>query len=137
MQPGSGESHVNFELPQPPEGELAEDTSLEQLPSRSPENKPQSQSIQASSNAASSYALPSNAITVITDDSTVPQAGQSSFTGKDEDRIDKVWVEKAKSIIVRTKEDPFEQKNQLSKVKADYIKTRFNKTIKLDDAASK
>lgn len=50
----------------------------------------------------------------------------------DKDRIEKHWVERAKSIIEQTKDDPFTQKSEVSKVKAEYIKQRFNKQIKTD-----
>lgn len=138
MHPGSGESPASFEIPQSPEGELSEDTSLEQLPVKSPENRPQGQSIKASSAAAASMAAPSSAVTIITDDTAVSSNQTSAQTSaKDTDRIDKVWIDKAKAIISKTKDDPYEQKRELSRVKADYIKNRFNKTIKLDDTVAK
>lgn len=40
----------------------------------------------------------------------------------DTDHIEKEWVMKAKTIIARTRDDPHEQKKELSKVKAEYIK---------------
>jgi len=141
MQPGSGENQVNFELPQTPQGELVEDKSLEELPTKSPENRPQGQSVQASSAAASSIALPSNTVAgMLNDDGSAQTQASSTIphaTAKDTDRIEKVWVDKAKAIISKTKDDPFEQKHEISRVKAEYIKNRFNKTIKADDAVAK
>jgi hypothetical protein len=52
------------------------------------------------------------------------------------DLIEKEWVQKAKQIVSQTHDDPYKQKNQISRVKADYIQKRFNKTIKVDDATS-
>ena len=51
------------------------------------------------------------------------------------DKIEKQWIEKAKSIITQTKEDPHAQKQEMSRVKAQYIQKRFNKTIKVDSQA--
>jgi hypothetical protein len=56
-----------------------------------------------------------------------------SLTAKDSDRIEKQWVDKAKTIVAHTQDDPYKQKHALSKFKADYIKKRFNKTIPSDD----
>ncbi|HET9174503.1 MAG TPA: hypothetical protein VFN56_04470 [Candidatus Saccharimonadales bacterium] len=49
----------------------------------------------------------------------------------DNDLIEKEWVAKAKEIIDKTREDPFDQNQQISIVKADYMKKRYNKDIKL------
>ncbi len=51
----------------------------------------------------------------------------------DVDLIEKEWVEKAKHIVAITIGDPYQQNKQLSKVKADYIKKRYNKIIKLGE----
>lgn len=44
--------------------------------------------------------------------------------------LDEEWVNKAKSIIEQTKSDPFLESNELNKMKADYLKSRYNKDIK-------
>lgn len=136
MQPGSGENQpVSFEIPNSSSGEVVADASLEALPAKTPENKPQS--VAASSDAASAIALPSQAIatSLSGDDTTLdPSASASPATSdSDKDRIDKAWLDKAKTVIAKTRDDPYSQKQQISLVKAEYIKTRFNKTIKADD----
>jgi hypothetical protein len=52
----------------------------------------------------------------------------------DTDLIEKEWVQRAKSIVAQTQDDPYKQKNEMSKIKADYIKKRFNKSIPLEDS---
>jgi len=47
------------------------------------------------------------------------------------DELDKEWISKAKLIVEQTKHDPFTQSREISRVKADYLKIRFNKHIKL------
>ncbi len=44
--------------------------------------------------------------------------------------LDEEWVERAKELILRTKSDPYAQGQELAKLKAQYIKTRYNKEIK-------
>ncbi len=51
----------------------------------------------------------------------------------DEDLIANEWVIRAKSIISRTRDDPHAQKQELSKIKAEYIEKRYDKKIKLAD----
>jgi hypothetical protein len=49
----------------------------------------------------------------------------------DSDLIEKEWVNKAKQIVERTRDDPRRQSEELTVVKADYLQKRYNKTIKL------
>jgi hypothetical protein len=56
-----------------------------------------------------------------------------SLPAQDTDLIEKEWVDRAKSIVSQTQDDPYKQKNEMSKMQADYIKKRFNKTIPLED----
>jgi hypothetical protein len=64
------------------------------------------------------------------DDTVAHPVGDGS--AKDTDRIEPVWVNKAKEIIAKTHDDPYLQKDQMSKVKADYIARRFGKQIKTE-----
>lgn len=50
---------------------------------------------------------------------------------EDSDLIEKEWVERAKQIVEHTREDPYEQQRALSEMKADYLKKRYGKDIKL------
>jgi hypothetical protein len=47
----------------------------------------------------------------------------------DIDLIEKEWVEKAKEIVDKTKENPYLQNKAISEIKADYIKKRYNKEL--------
>lgn len=51
----------------------------------------------------------------------------------DDDLIEREWVDKAKQIVDGTKEDPYQQNRQLAAFKADYMKKRYGKTIKLSE----
>jgi hypothetical protein len=69
----------------------------------------------------------------VQDHSSASQA-TAGLTAQDTDLIEKEWVERAKNIVAQTQDDPYKQKNEMSKIKADYIKKRFNKTIPAEDA---
>ncbi len=55
--------------------------------------------------------------------------GQSPQIADDIDLIEKEWVEKAKEIVSKTKENPYLQNKAISEIKADYIKKRYNKDL--------
>lgn len=66
----------------------------------------------------------------------LPVAAQSASpaavaTDDNSDDLDEEWVNKAKAIVEQTKSDPFLESRELSKVKADYLKIRYNKQIKV------
>jgi hypothetical protein len=73
--------------------------------------------------------------TITSSSSQSQTALDDSLTAADIDRIEKEWVDRAKHIVAATKDDPYKQNLQMNKVKADYIKKRFNKTIPADGAA--
>lgn len=67
--------------------------------------------------------------TVIPVDPTVNLAVPADDSNTD--ALDQEWVNKAKAIVEQTKNDPFLESKELSKVKADYLKIRYNKHIKV------
>ena len=54
------------------------------------------------------------------------------MSADDGDLIEKEWVIKAKQIIERTRNDPYQQSEDLTLFKADYMKKRYGKTIKVN-----
>lgn len=50
---------------------------------------------------------------------------------EDKDLIEKEWVEKAKAIIERNREDPYKQTEEITVVKAEFMEENYNKSIKL------
>lgn len=49
----------------------------------------------------------------------------------DKDIIEPAWVNRAKHIVLTTREDPYKQSEDLTAFKADYMQKRYNKVIKL------
>ncbi len=68
---------------------------------------------------------PQSQSSVTADDDGLPEIAE------DNDLIEKEWVEKAKRIVDQTKSDPHVQNKEMNKMKADYLKKRYNKDIKL------
>ena len=60
-------------------------------------------------------------------DTNLPDAADDS------DLIEKEWVDKAKKIIDQTRDNPYEQSKEITVFKADYMKKRYNKSIKLSE----
>lgn len=55
--------------------------------------------------------------------------GDSGLQAEDVDLIEKEWVEKAKNIVDQTQGDPFTQSEELSKMKSEYLKKRYDREI--------
>jgi len=51
----------------------------------------------------------------------------------DVDVIEKEWVNHLKEITNRTADNPFIQQQEISRAKADYLKKRYNKDIKVSE----
>jgi len=68
-------------------------------------------------------------------DAPVPATGSSvtPIVADDNDLIEKEWVNKAKEIVERTRQNPYQQSQELNLFKADYMKKRYNKTLKLSE----
>ncbi|HEX6462335.1 MAG TPA: hypothetical protein VFZ58_03625 [Candidatus Saccharimonadales bacterium] len=49
----------------------------------------------------------------------------------DVDVIEKEWVVRAKQIVNQTKNDPYQQEHEVSKLQADYLRKRFGVEVKL------
>ena len=60
----------------------------------------------------------------------VPEA---TMIADDADLIEKEWVMRAKAIVAHTKDDPYNQNREMTKVRADYLKKRYNKDLKVSE----
>ncbi len=65
--------------------------------------------------------------TTLVPNNTVATSSSSSnpVVADDVDVIEKVWVQKAKSIVSQTKADPHQQEEEVSKLQTDYQLKRF------------
>jgi len=70
--------------------------------------------------------LPLDPVTMpIVDDATAA----NPLTAQDDDVIEKEWVDRAKTILSNTKDDPFERGKQVSSLQRDYLKKRYGKDL--------
>jgi hypothetical protein len=77
---------------------------------------------------------PQTAMQAVAASQPTPQGATTQAQVSDDDQnpmLDKVWVLKAKQIVLQTANDPYEQNKQLAGVKADYLQKRYGKTVKL------
>jgi hypothetical protein len=54
----------------------------------------------------------------------------ANLPADDADLIEKQWVEAAKKVIKALATDPYKQTIEISKIKTDYVKKRYNKDLK-------
>lgn len=71
-----------------------------------------------------------------TQQTAMPQAPttapvQEAVQNDDEGALDQEWVTKAKEVVGRTHGDPYLESIELGKLKAQYIKVRYNKDISI------
>lgn len=60
----------------------------------------------------------------------VPSAPTSGpVTAADDDVIEKEWVDKAKKIILETKDNPHERSSRVNELQKDYLKKRYGKEL--------
>lgn len=75
---------------------------------------------------------PVNSTSATTPQTTVSPVPTVAAAGDDStDALDEEWISKAKAIVEQTKHDPHMESMELSKVKAEYLRIRYNKHIKV------
>lgn len=67
-------------------------------------------------------------------DAVAGNSPDSPGVAEDVDLIEKEWVIKAKAIVDKTKDDPNKQNQDINKFKADYLKRRYSKDIKVSES---
>lgn len=63
------------------------------------------------------------------DTATVVSEDDTPLVANDDDLIEKEWVDKAKKIIVQTKDDPYRREQEVGKLQADYLRKRYGKEL--------
>jgi hypothetical protein len=142
MQPQKPEYNAGLEqLPLPPTPDSAAGEHVPTLPSpesgitTGAERREQTAELQAAaSDAARSSAPAQTAAPVAPDPVVAVQPATPSSTGgplvaDDADLIEKEWVERAKKIILETKDDPFARTNRVNELQKDYLQKRYNKNL--------
>jgi hypothetical protein len=116
----------------PPRPEMGPSQTVEASPER-----PAPQEVQPAGQVQGISALPiptvpdppaAGAVPVL---NPVPAHNDNPASASDDDVIEKEWVDKAKKIVTQTKDDPYKQEQEVSKLQADYLKKRYGKEVKL------
>ncbi len=125
-----GEKGPNTEINQPIGGESNSSRTVEATPSHPEVSSINQPPVQIP-------VLPQTSTPGVTDTNTVkassdvPQKDDTGLIASDGDKIEKQWVERTKTVVAQTQDDPRRQKDEISKIKAEYIKKRFKKIIRV------
>ncbi len=92
------------------------------------EQRPEIGIVQAEAAQVAMPALPTP-IVVAPDDASLAQADDSQLAAKDDDLIEKEWVDKAKKILAETKDDPYRREQAINKLQIEYVRKRYGRII--------
>lgn len=73
--------------------------------------------------------LPAPPPVQISDDATDQTVSDTPLVANDDDLIEKEWVDKAKKIVVQTKDDPYRREQEVGRLQADYLLKRYGKEL--------
>ncbi|EDK72740.1 hypothetical protein TM7_0100 [candidate division TM7 genomosp. GTL1] len=85
--------------------------------------------------AGATYAppIPQVAVSMPTGTTTQSADDDAPLVAADEDLIEREWVDKAKRIVVATRDDPYAQEREVSKLQANYLQKRYGKEVKVSN----
>jgi len=140
MNPPSSNEQVGFNLP-PPHTELPALQPAAEGAARSVESRPNASEKAPGASppmATAMLPLPPSFATNATGHGTASDVFNTtttvvSTTADDEDLIEKEWVNKAKAIVEKTQNDPYQQSKELNFLRAGYMQKRYSKHIKLSE----
>lgn len=128
---------TGLSLPQPVEGVPPMPGTNETAPEAAEAAPVAGERIAGPPNAASVPALPSfpmaSAVPPQATVTPVSDNAASNSTTDGRDIIGKEWVNMAKQIVEKTRDDPYNQSRELAKLRSEYMQKRYNKTLKLSE----
>jgi hypothetical protein len=78
---------------------------------------------------AAPVAVPLAPPPVVADDPAQAPVSGSPLVAADEDLIEKEWVDKAKEIILQTKDDPHARTLKVNELQRDYLQKRYGRVV--------
>lgn len=136
MEPKSPIPQFNREMPAPSHEVKADSERLTgpQQYERPVERVETGESLEGKSDAALAAAsqavsLPTPVQKVVEDTSNVTVVDDTPLVAGDDDLIEKEWVDKAKQIIERTKDDPYRREQEVARLQAEYLNKRYGKEL--------
>jgi hypothetical protein len=124
-QPGGYGQNLE-QIPLPPNPENAIERAPERVEQRS-EATPAA--VNAQPVLPAPVVLPEPVTPVADDTNTQASDNGMPLVAHDDDLIEKEWVDKAKKIIVQTKDDPYAREREVGKLQADYLRKRYGKEL--------
>ncbi|HET6747607.1 MAG TPA: hypothetical protein VFH06_05905 [Candidatus Saccharimonadales bacterium] len=104
-------------------------------PEKRPEVGYERQETRQESTAANTAGLPmlppvqvQSSVPTDDDTSAIPPSA-TPLVAADDDLIEKEWVDKAKAIVTKTKDDPYQREQEVGKLQADYLRKRYGKEL--------
>lgn len=136
MESGSQAPQPRFEQAPVPTGAAIERAPLPYTPEMGVETGAERREAVAESAARqadgtpplSTPVLPTIVPRAAADDTTVVH-DDTPLLAADEDLIEKEWVDKAKKIILETKDDPYAREAAVTRLQADYLRKRYGKEL--------
>ena len=78
-----------------------------------------------------STTLPAPAVTV-NDGASMTFAVSTPLTAKDDDLMEKEWVDRAKQIVSETHDNPHQREKAVNKLQIEYLKKRYGRELGMD-----
>ena len=108
--------------------EVTPEIQIERNKERAPER--QNEMISAAPALPSPVVLPVPPVPIADDGSAAAVVTDDlPLVANDDDLIEKEWVDKAKKIIVETKDDPYTREREVGKLQADYLRKRYGREL--------
>lgn len=90
------------------------------------EGQPEVGAVQAE---AAQIAMPALPAPVLQTAQLATPDDDTPIVANDDDLIEKEWVDKAKKILVETRDDPYQREREISKLQIEYIRRRYGRQI--------
>lgn len=136
MESGSQAPQSRFEQAPIPTGQAVERAPLPYTPEIGIESGAERQEVAAESaarQADGTPVLPTPVLPTIIPQDPVDDVAvvhdDTPLLAADEDLIEKEWVDKAKKIILETKDDPYAREAAVTRLQADYLRKRYGKEL--------
>lgn len=127
----------SVELPSPQQGPQPQDYEVDKTYNEQQSSKRLEQPVQVTPSAPSAQPVDVLMGQIVSPHDPppagIPGVVPTPQIADDGDLIEKEWVDRAKRIVEHTKHDPHLQNKEMNTMKADYLKKRYNKDIKLSE----
>ena len=131
LLPKTGTERDNFNYEQGlPERASSKESSVETGIEKGAEQKERaSEAAAAIADSSFPTTLPTPVQVAQDDNQSSQSATASPLTANDDDLIEKEWVDKAKKIVIDTKEDPYSREEAVNQLQKEYQQKRYGRGV--------